>query len=156
MAPNASASYCYDPRNIVTILMKEDNDGKEYKIFRELLMWHSSYFAAAFDHDGGFANLNEEALEMEYSHELFYAFYCWLYTGRPKDPTDEPINPNDIYLDLVLLCEVWIFADCRGIPELGNRAIDTLHKRCVATWQAPCSTIKYVYEITREELRLRA
>ena len=134
---------------MITIAVTHNSKGKEYKIFRGLLTWHSPYFAAALNPDGGFIDSGKDSLALEYSHDLFDAFYCWLYTGRLKDP-------DQTYSSINLLCRVWIFAEYHGIPELGNKALDLLHARCVATRQRPYSCIEYVWDNTTEDSKLRA
>lgn len=140
---------------MITIVVKDGDESKEYKIFRKLLMWHSAYFTAALDREGGFAEAGAEVLQLEYSHQMFDAFYCWLYTGRLKDRPSDMTDPNDVYLHNLVLSEIWLFADCRGIPQLGNSAIDMLHERYVATWRVP-TIVKYVYDNTTEASKLHA
>ncbi|KAH6642957.1 hypothetical protein C7974DRAFT_113256 [Boeremia exigua] len=147
-------STCYDHQDMTTIVVTDADIDKEYKIFRTLLMWHSSYFAAALEPNSVLAPSGGKALKLECSHEVFDAFYCWLYIGKLKDSVVESTECNDIYLSGFLLCKIWVFADCRGIPELGNRAIDMLHERCVAAWQTP-GRIAYIYENTTVGSKLR-
>ncbi|KAF2033204.1 hypothetical protein EK21DRAFT_86628 [Setomelanomma holmii] len=45
---------------------------------------------------------------------------------------DDETKPEDVYLDYETLVEVWSFADMRGIPALGNAAIDMLHEQIAA------------------------
>jgi hypothetical protein len=54
------------------------------------------------------------------------------------------------------LCKIWIFADMRGIPSLGNSAIDMLHER-MCTWSGTYNheLLKYTYENTTPGSDLR-
>jgi hypothetical protein len=101
-------------------------------------------------------------MELEEEIKVFDAFYCWLHTGRLKDPfvpqeqtTPQPVTPNDVYFRAIDVCKIWVFADFRGIPALGNAAIDMLHERIAAMWLSPDLTIKYVYENTIKGSKLR-
>jgi hypothetical protein len=101
-------------------------------------------------------------LELEEGIDVFDAFVCWLYTGQLKDPfrpqdptTPEPKSVDDLYLPAITLCKIWVFADFRGIPALGNAATNMLHERIVTRWQKPNEIIKYSYENTTKESKLR-
>jgi hypothetical protein len=131
-------------------------------MFRRLLIWHSSYFAAALDTSNDLLGGTDNTFELEEEIEVFDAFYCWLYTGRLKDPfvlkehtAPEPVSSNDVYLGAISVCKIWVFADFRGIPALGNAAIDMLHEKIAAAWLRPNIVIKYVYENTTKESKLR-
>lgn len=185
-------------------------------MFRGLLIWHSSYFAAALDpsnellegesnvleqeskddvleqegkdnvleQEGEGSSLKQEgesnsldqegkgsaleqesksnALELEEEIAVFDAFYCWVYTGQLKDPfmPQDPTAPqtrsvDDVYLPAITLCKIWVFADFRGIPGLGNAAINMLHERIAGIWQRPNDIIRYIYENTTKESKLR-
>jgi hypothetical protein len=85
-----------------------------------------------------------------------------MYTGRLRDPfvpqeqtTPQPVSPNDVYFRAINVCKIWVFADFRGIPALGNAAIDMLHERIAVMWLSPEIAIKYVYENTIKGSKLR-
>lgn len=61
-----------------------------------------------------------------------------------------------MYLHAPLLCRIWVFADFRGISELGNAVVDMLHGRTVATMVMHASCISYVYKNTTGSSKLRA
>lgn len=128
-------SSCYDCENTIRIVVETpvDKSKKAYVIPRGLLMWHSAYFAAALDFDSDFAAGEELCLEEH--HEVFNAFVCWLFTGRVKDPhlNRESETAHDHFLGDETIFRLWIFADMRGIPGLGNAAIDMYDKRIGAT-----------------------
>ena len=68
---------------------------------------------------------------------MFDVFHCWLHTGTLKE-VDQSVGSGvpkleDLYLPNLTLCKVWVFADFRGIPILGNCAIDALHERALST-----------------------
>lgn len=116
--------------------------------------WHSAYFAAALDHDGGF-KAGSATVEIECGLAVFDAFYCWLHTGeRDANDSAEPTVRNT-YLRPGIMCKGWVFADFCGIPAFANCVIVSLHDFCVAAWQTPGTGIHYVYEDTAADSRLR-
>jgi hypothetical protein len=98
-------------------------------------MWHSSYFAAAFDptNSAAFTDITKNGLTLEEDPYALEAFCCWLFTKRLKDPVANA-NPEKQYLDSVTLCHIRVFADMCGIPALGNVAIDMLYEQISASW----------------------
>jgi hypothetical protein len=51
--------------------------------------------------------------------------------------------------------DFWVFADMRGIPALGNAAIDMHHESIAATWSVCFQIIKNLYEKSSEQSCLR-
>ncbi|KAF3036610.1 hypothetical protein E8E11_002366 [Didymella keratinophila] len=141
---------------MITIVVRDNNKTKGYKVFRKLLMWHSSYFTRALNPSSRFISEQEKSITLEYSHQLSNAFYCWLYTGRLKDPVENAAGKTQVYLDPALVCEILLLAYCRGIPELGNSAIDMLHECYVATWNTPNTCITYIHSNTVAIFLLRS
>jgi hypothetical protein len=152
-------SSCYDYKDLVSIVVQDSGseEKKTYRVPRELLRWHSSYFAAAFDPDSDFHTSDEGEVNMEDSLPVFDAFHCWLLTGRLKDPpsSEAEVTCDEYFLSRGLLMEIWVFADMRGIPALGNAAIDMLHERFVAGWRAAGKELKDVYDMTTANSGLR-
>lgn len=124
---------------------------------RQLLRWHSAYFAAALDPEGGFVKEGVKELHIEDNIQAFEAFFCWIFTGKLKDvvPPTDGAKATDAYLSLHTICNVWFFGELRGIPALKNVAIDMLHERCCAKWVWLSGCIKLVYENTVEGSQLR-
>ena len=50
---------------------------------------------------------------------------------------------------------LWLFADLRGIPSLGNSALDMVLERLTSGWILP-SDIRYTYDNTMAKSKLRA
>ncbi|KAH7390914.1 hypothetical protein DE146DRAFT_618526 [Phaeosphaeria sp. MPI-PUGE-AT-0046c] len=142
-------STCYDPINVVTILVRSAKENT-YVIPRGLLIWHSSYFAAALDpsNSANFATGANGELMMEEDVEVFDAFCCWLYTGRLKDPCSTSTTSKflELYLKRKILYQIWIFAEMRGVPAMKNAAIDMLHENVCASWTSLRGGISYCYE----------
>jgi hypothetical protein len=150
-----TTSTCYDGTDLMIVRVNDDSRIKDYTFYGRLLAWHSSYFAAATDPAGGFDTSGEKVLELDGSHRVFDAFHCWVWTGRLKDPpaSDAPIE--DRYLLLKVLYELWLFADLRGIPSLGNSVLDMIHERLTSAWLSP-GFILFVYDNTMAGSKLRA
>lgn len=153
-------SSCYNLKDLVRITISDPDleADKQYEIPRGLLEWHSSYFAAALDPESDF--YTSDSIHLEHSHEVFDAFVCWLYTGRIKDPAPiaDDINAclKDHYSDFEVLIRVWTFSDMRGIPALGNAAVDAMHGRVAAAWASfENADINFVYSNTRKSSLLR-
>lgn len=150
-----TTSTCYNGTDPMVVRVDDDSKVKDYAFYGRVLAWHSSYFAAATDPAGGFQTSGEEVIELGGSHQVFDAFHCWVWTGRLKDPpaSDAPIE--DRYLPLKVLYDLWVFADLRGIPSLGNSVLDMIHERCTSSWVSP-TAIQHVWDNTMEESKLRA
>ena len=150
-----TTSTCYNGTDLMVVRVDDNSKVKDYAFYGRVLAWHSSYFAAATDPAGGFQTSGEEVIELAGSHQVFDAFHCWVWTGRLKDPpaSDAPIE--DRYLPLKVLYDLWVFADLRGIPSLGNSVLDMIHERCTSSWVSP-TAIQHVWDNTMEESKLRA
>jgi hypothetical protein len=123
-------------------------------------MWHSSYFAAALDpaNSASFADMTTNELTLEEDAKVFETFCCWLYTGRLKDIPNAIADTAlpDQYLPSITLCKIWVFSDMRGVPAMGNAAINMLHERVAASWRIQSGDcIKYSYRNTSEGSHLR-
>ena len=131
-------------------------------MIRKLLVWHSSYFAAALDPDGSFVSSGADAIHIDDDIATFEAFSCWIYTGRLQDPPGTTITTVEEYrearpwlLSNTRLCQIWIFADMRGIPALKNVAVDMIHWKVGLPGRHLPASIDYVYENTTEGSLLR-
>lgn len=124
-------------------------------------MWHSSYFAAALDPEGGFAESGKSQIEIAGDIGVFEAFRCWIFTGRLKDtptmssPDMGSSNAEDKFLSPLMLCRLWVFGDFRGVPALKNAVIDMLHEQLTVKWVRFAKCIKYVYGNTAEGSQLQ-
>jgi hypothetical protein len=150
-----TTSTCYDGTDLMVVRVNDKSRVKDYAFYSRVLAWHSSYFAAATDPAGGFKTSGKRVLELSGSHQVFDAFHCWVWTGRLKDPpaSDAPIK--DRYLTRNVLYKLWLFADFRGIPSLGNSVVDMIHESSTSAWLSP-GAIQFVYNNTMAESKLRA
>ena len=154
-----NASTCYNLDDLVNIdVTSPSGTCKTYTLPRGLLQWHSAYFAASLSSDNGFMEGGTGRKNLEEDSEVFDAFYCWLFTGKLKDDTikHENCSIEDLYLSERTLCRIWVFADMRGIPALGNAAIDMLHEQVATKWSLPSvELMQQTYEQTRSGSELR-
>jgi hypothetical protein len=71
-------STCYYPTDLVKIVVQGSGQDKlptkAFTIPRDLLGWHSSYFAAALDPESDFCIGGDEALTLTEHIEIFEAF----------------------------------------------------------------------------------
>ncbi|KAH7394545.1 hypothetical protein BKA66DRAFT_567480 [Pyrenochaeta sp. MPI-SDFR-AT-0127] len=153
-------STCYDATDLVTILINDSNPPQKtemYEVPRELLRWHSSYFAAALDSNSCFKKALGCDLELVEDITVFDAFYCWVSTGKLRDPPGSPGNADadELYLSPWLLPKIWVFADMRGIPALASAAIDMLHERVFAKWTTAINLTNFIYEHSPTSCNLR-
>jgi hypothetical protein len=80
-----------------------------------------------------------------------------MYTRRLQDPQTSlgDAATASPYLQPQVLCEIWVFADIRSVPALGNAAIDMFHERITATWTTAIATTACIYEKTLPGAHLR-
>ncbi|KAF3040584.1 hypothetical protein E8E11_005262 [Didymella keratinophila] len=143
-APAAPISSLGHSDSVIVRVTNQSKSTKDYVCFRKLLSYHSSFFAAALDSASPFSIDSSQYLDVDGNIDVFDVFYGWLYTGRLKDAQGTN-TADDLHLSFKLLCKVWVFADFRGVSELGNRTMDMLHERCVAEWRTPVDCVRYVY-----------
>lgn len=128
-----------------------------YVIPLGLLVFHSAYFAAALDSANLFVKLANGELVLEEQFKVFDAFRCWLYAGRFRDraPTPEITDPEKLYLSPGSLCQIWVFADMRGVPAMKNAAIDMLHTRTCVLDSLSRTSLNFAYNNTTVGSALR-
>ena len=92
-----------------------------FEIHKGLLCKHSSYFRASLE--GGFKEAKEGVVELpEDDPKIFNIFKTWLYSKKiviDRDGTDTDCPSFS-------LCQLYVFADARGVPELQNAVINQL------------------------------
>ncbi|KAF2813012.1 uncharacterized protein BDZ99DRAFT_341310, partial [Mytilinidion resinicola] len=146
--------------DLVSVVVGE---GKEvFRIYRGVLTYHSSHFAAALngsfkESETGVVALGEEDVE------VFKAFYSWIYNRRLRDTPAPSHNDNSGEAEKMavtaweeLLCKIFVFADMRGVLALKNDAIDALHESISCSWMSiEGNNVQYIYNNTVETSQLR-
>jgi len=84
--------------------------------------------------------------------EVFQAFFSWIYTGKLYSALDAS---GKVPLDTKLICEIYVFGDARGAPELCNAAINLVTQKMQHEWIFPTHDPAYVYENTLKGSALR-
>lgn len=79
-----------------------------------------------------------------------------MYTGQLQDSPGMDAPTAEHNMSWWLLCDIWLFADFRGIPSLGNSAIDLLHERFAVKWRTVSPAIKHIYDRTLPGSKLRS
>lgn len=106
------------------------------------------------DPESDFAKSESGVFKNSDIHQVFDTFRCWLYTGRLNDSSKDTsghASREAHHFPVAALVDVWVFADMRGIPALGNANIDMFHKSFAATWAVCFKIIEKVYEDSGEQ-----
>jgi hypothetical protein len=83
---------------------------------------------------------------------VFSIFFDWLFTGKLYL---ELATDGSIPLACQSIIEVYVFADKRGVPELGNAALDLLAQKSMQAFRFPKFALHYVWDNTPEKSNLR-
>ncbi len=117
-----------------------------FTLHRGILRHYSGYFDAALK--DGFKEGQTGIIELpDEDALLFKRFVFWLYTGVFERP-----QAQDNFHDIV---RMWVFADMRQVPLLANLMIDSARDETVEKWKMITSELRFVYENTPPESRLR-
>ncbi|KAI4925742.1 uncharacterized protein J4E92_006478 [Alternaria infectoria] len=134
---------------IVTVKVGNWDPYCEFHVYEGLLSHYSSYFKAAMkDCWGGLKTVELK----DDNPEVFNAFFRWIHTGKLYFALDAS---GKIPLSTELICEIYVFGDARGAPELCNAAIDLLIQQMHHEWSFPNHDLAYVYENTLQRSALR-
>ena len=146
---------CYDSADMVTVRVKDEAlQTKDYKFHRQLLAFHSAFFATALDPQTWARNRNK-VIEVNGSHDVWDVFNFWVYSRGGLMDRPAPNAPyKDRYLSGELLYRMWVFADFYWIPDLSNTVIDMLHESLLSRRTFPVD-IEFVYANTRPGSKLR-
>lgn len=127
----------------------EYHDQREFQVYKGLLTHYSSYFRTALN--GKWKEGADKTVRLpEDNPDVFKVFFHWIMTGR----LFTTIN-TEIPLTEHLICEIFVFGDARGIPELCNVAIDVFFAKSVQTLNFYMPTLGYIYENTLPGSALR-
>lgn len=162
-----SSSDCWDLSDVIKIRVKQDGRTEEFSMSRPLLRWHSAYFNAALDPDGGFVERGQEVFEIEEDIEAFETFRSWMFTTTLGDAPSPAQNGGAATAQTtqtgtsartnmrVKYCKAWILGESRGVPGLKNAVIDALHKDDWNNWALSVKEMSYVYNNTMPNAALR-
>ncbi|KAF2112096.1 hypothetical protein BDV96DRAFT_602551 [Lophiotrema nucula] len=124
---------------------------KTFHIYKGLWCHYSTFFKAALN--GNFSEgVSGKVTLPDDKPDVFQAVYNWINTRR-LDPKEADLHVHLSYRDA---CEIWVFADAKGMPLVGNAAIDYLFaKASQNVYSFPYELISYVYANTMVGSSLR-
>ncbi|KAI4738483.1 hypothetical protein E4T50_11053 [Aureobasidium sp. EXF-12298] len=114
---------------------------KEFIVHKDLLVFYSDYFQAAFN--GSFVEATERKIDLfDTDQEIFDHFHTWLYTRKLASENDVPLLWNE-------LVNLWVFGDRFQVPMLQNCVMDKLlDKANLGRTQSILPAIRPAYEKT--------
>ena len=136
---------------IVTVVVGTGVDRRGFNVYKGLLAHYSTYFKNALK-DCWLEDSNNKINLLDDNPEVFAAFFNWLYGGKLYFNLDAD---GSIPLTAALVCEIYVFGDARGIPDLCNVAMDTLFQVCTQWYGFPKDMLTYVWDNTMEGAPMR-
>jgi hypothetical protein len=122
-----------------------------FHVFKGLLTHFSTYFKTALK-DTWIEGATNKVKLADDNPEVFSAVYTWLFSGK-------------LYFDLAadgsipmteqLICEIYVFGDARGSPDLCNAAIDLLFQKSVQLWRFFHDSLHYVWQNSLKNAPMR-
>ncbi|KAK6000380.1 hypothetical protein QM012_003626 [Aureobasidium pullulans] len=113
---------------------------KIYSIRKDLLVFYSDYFRAAFN--GSFAEATERKISLLQERvDVFNVFNKFIYTRCLSDETDTEISWE-------LLIRVWLFGDRHLIPALQNHVMNTMIEKSAKEKVIPNQHLNLIYKNT--------
>ncbi|KAI4631818.1 uncharacterized protein J4E87_002524 [Alternaria ethzedia] len=152
--PRCSKTVAAPPRpdhygSIVKVTVGKQDNRREFHVYSGLLAHYSSYFKAALKN----CWRTPETVNLEDDNpEVFLAFFSWIYTGKLYSALDAS---GKVPLSTKLICEIYVFGDARGAPELCNATVDLVTQKLHHEWMFPNQDLAYVYENTLHGSALR-
>ncbi|KAH0172450.1 hypothetical protein KCU67_g1728, partial [Aureobasidium melanogenum] len=123
-----------------TVTVEIGSEKKAYSIHKDLLVFYSDYFRAAFN--GSFTEAAEGKIRLPHERvEVFNIVTNFVYTRQLSDGVD-----CDIAWEL--LCRLWIFGDKYLMPALQNKAMSTLIEQNRKLKVIPVHCVKLIYDNT--------
>ena len=141
---------------MVTILVGNGDKLRKFNIYKDILTFYSSYFRNALKDDWVEGQTKTINL-VDDDPEVFQIFIYWLFSKRLYHPNSVPQSPNekDTPLSFRHICDLYVFGDIMGIPELCIAAVDILFAKMMTIWIFPEGVLEYVYDNTPENSSLR-
>jgi hypothetical protein len=139
-------TYCSKQyRDLVTLVIGSAK--KDYTVHKDLLIFYSDYFRAAFD--GSFVEATERKMDLfDVKEQTFEDFHTWLYTRKLASEDDEPLTWRD-------LIDFWIFGDRFQVSMLQNCVMDEIFAKDNRGECFPLRMLKFSYGNTMTGSLLR-
>jgi len=136
---------------MITVVVGSGEEMRKFYTYKGLLAHYSTYFKAALK-DEWREGASKTVELKEDNPEVFKAFFHWIHTGKLYFALDAS---GKIPLSQMLICEIFVFGDARGSPDLCNTAIDVLLQKTHQEWRVPLAEAPYVYQNTLPGSALR-
>jgi hypothetical protein len=102
--------------SVVTLVVGPDK--KEFTVHKDLLVFYSDYFRAAFN--GSFVEATDRKIDLfDANQEAFEHFLTWLYTRKLASDDEQPLG-------LIALVDLWLLGDRFQVPMLQNCVMDKI------------------------------
>jgi len=124
-----------------------DQSKQDFTIHKDLLVFYSDYFRAAFN--GSFVEATDKKVDLfDVDQRVFEHFHAWLYTRKLVHEDDEPLSWGNLF-------DLWIFGDRFQIPMLQNCVIDEIFAKVERDKGAPKFMAGIAYKSTVKGSPLR-
>jgi hypothetical protein len=140
-----------DYGQMIAVIVGSEPNEQSFYAHKGLLEHYSSYFRAALRDVWEEGHTKTVKLPDD-DPNVYAAAFRWIYSGKLYTTLTAS---GDIPLDFPLICDIYVFGDARGIPELCNAAIDLWYQKSVQVWKYPYEHLIYVYESTLPGSQLR-
>jgi hypothetical protein len=128
-----------------------DHEERSYFIYEGLLKHCSSYFRTALKEQWKEGATKTIKLT-EDDPDVFEIFFHWIFKRTLYSKLS---SEGWIPYSSMQLSKLFVFADARGIPELGNAAIDVFVQTYFQRWGSPVPSLNYIYKNTMHGSLLR-
>jgi len=119
----------------------EGQKQKTFEIYKGLLSYYSDYFRAALN--GRFSEAQEGVISLPTEDaEIFGYFKNWVYTHKLTTGEESDLKA----LAEQTIRRIYVFADRRQIPLLGNECLNLVHSKIADTWTLSHGDVPYLYE----------
>jgi hypothetical protein len=130
---------------VVTVVIGSTK--KSFTVHKDLLIFYSDYFRAAFN--GSFIEAIDKKINLlDTDQKAFEHFYAWLYTRKLASEDDKPLSWDNLF-------DLWVFGDRFQVPLLQNSVIDEMFAKEKRDDTFQLHMIKPVYEKTVDGSLLR-
>ncbi|KAH0162775.1 hypothetical protein KCU67_g5805, partial [Aureobasidium melanogenum] len=139
--PNQTPSSEQFRGGFVTVIVGSTKEA--FSIHKDLLVFYSDYFRAAFN--GSFTEAAEGRIELlDVNQEVFQNFHAWLYTRK---------LPEDLWWNH--LVHLWVFGDRFQVPLLQNCVMDEIFAKQKRDYGLPLHWMWHAYKGTVDGSPLR-
>ncbi|KAF1914382.1 hypothetical protein BDU57DRAFT_558026 [Ampelomyces quisqualis] len=137
--------------SVILIVVGSGTKETSFQVHAGLLKHYSSYFRNALKESWVEGETKIVRLAAD-EPANFKTFFHWLYSGKLY----YTLTPEGkVPFSDTKICSLYVFGDARGIPEFCNAAVDLLFVRFAHEWAYPATPLRYVYDNTSANSKLR-